>query len=187
VRTPRRSSARATAVPVMLAVVVAAALENDVQQGIDAPRYLEILHNDIHVPFAKAAAERPPNYVEIVEQILAGPALSHVYFDISWDEAANYAVRAPETVAGVARMLNRFPDRLAFGTDMVAPAGPQPYVAFYEMWNPVWRALMPEASAKVRKGNYERAVRRGTSSRAGLGTDEQINAEDKSKKEKEAS
>jgi hypothetical protein len=26
----------------------------------------------------------------------------------------------------------------------------------YEMWAPVWRLLTPEASAKVRKGNYER-------------------------------
>jgi predicted TIM-barrel fold metal-dependent hydrolase len=110
---------------------------------------------------AAPAAERSPNHVEIVEQMLGDPALSHVYFDISWDEVAKYAVRTPETVAGVAQMLNKFPDRFLFGTDTVAPSGPEPYFGVYEMWNPVWRALTPEASAKVRKGNYERLFDEG--------------------------
>jgi predicted TIM-barrel fold metal-dependent hydrolase len=113
------------------------------------------------VSAAASAAERSPNHVEIVEQILTDPAMSHVYFDISWDEVAKYAVRTPETIAAVARMLNRFPDRFLFGTDTVAPAGPEPYFAVYDMWNPVWRALTPEASAKVRKGNYERLFDQG--------------------------
>jgi predicted TIM-barrel fold metal-dependent hydrolase len=113
------------------------------------------------VSAAAAAAERHPNHVEIVEQMLSDPALSHVYFDISWDEVAKYAVRTPETVAGVARMLNRYSDRFLFGTDTVAPGGPQPYFAVYEMWNPVWKALTPDASAKVRKGNYERVFDEG--------------------------
>jgi len=38
----------------------------------------------------------------------------------------------------------------------VAPAGPQPYFAVYEMWAPIWKALTTETSAKMRKGNYER-------------------------------
>jgi predicted TIM-barrel fold metal-dependent hydrolase len=115
----------------------------------------------VQLSAAAAAAERSPNHLEIIEQILADPALSHVYFDISWDEVAKYAVRTPETVAGVARMLNRFPDRFLFGTDTVAPAGPEPYYAVYEMWKPVWQALTPEASARVRKGNYERLFDEG--------------------------
>ena len=53
-------------------------------------------------------------------------------------------------------MLNRYPDRFLFGTDTVAPAGPGPYFAVYEMWSPVWSGLTPEASLKVRKQNYER-------------------------------
>src|SRR5690348_10735899 len=44
------------------------------------------------VSAAVSAAERSPNHLEIVEQILGDPALSHVYFDISWDEVAKYAV-----------------------------------------------------------------------------------------------
>ena len=53
-------------------------------------------------------------------------------------------------------MLNKYPDRFLFGTDTVAPSGPGPYFAVFDMWAPVWRLLTPEASLKVRKGNYER-------------------------------
>jgi predicted TIM-barrel fold metal-dependent hydrolase len=102
------------------------------------------------------AAERHPAQADIVEGILADPALGHVSFDISWDEVAKYAVASPESIARVANLLNRYPDRFLFGTDTVAPSGPAPYFAVYEMWTPVWRLLTPEASLKVRKGNYER-------------------------------
>jgi hypothetical protein len=102
------------------------------------------------------AAERSPNHVEILEQMLADPALSHVSFDISWDEVAKYAVSNPGVSARTAALLNKYPDRFLFGTDTVAPAGPAPYFAVYDMWAPIWKALTPEASLKIRKGNYER-------------------------------
>jgi hypothetical protein len=53
-------------------------------------------------------------------------------------------------------MLNKYPDRFLFGTDTVAPASAAAYFAVYEMWEPIWRRLTPDASAKVRKTNYER-------------------------------
>ena len=102
------------------------------------------------------AAERNPTHVSIVETMLQDPALSHVNFDISWDEVAKYAVASPEAIARVSSMLNRFPDRFLFGTDTVAPASPAPYFAVFDMWAPVWKQLTPDASLKVRKGNYER-------------------------------
>jgi hypothetical protein len=108
------------------------------------------------VQVSAEAAERNPNHVAIVESILTDPALRHVSFDISWDEVAKYAVATPESIARVAAMLNRYPDRFLFGTDTVAPAGPAPYYAVYDMWAPIWSRLTPEASLKVRKGNYER-------------------------------
>lgn len=110
----------------------------------------------VQVSAAVAAAERSPGHMAIVEGILSDPALSHVYFDISWDEVAKYAVATPEATARVASLLNRFPDRVLFGTDTVAPAGPQQYFAVYDMYAPVWRALTPEASHKARVSNYER-------------------------------
>ena len=110
---------------------------------------------------AASAAERHPNHVEIVESLLADPALKHLSFDISWDEVAKYAVSSPETVKRTAAMLNKHPERFLFGTDTVAPAGPAPYYAVFDMWAPVWKLLTPDAGEKVRRGNYERIFDEG--------------------------
>ena len=107
------------------------------------------------------AAGRHPNHFTIVETMLTDPSFSHVNFDISWDEVAKYAIASPESVTRVASMLNKYPDRFLFGTDTVAPAGPAPYFAVFDMWAPVWRLLTPDASLKVRKGNYERIFDEG--------------------------
>jgi len=108
-------------------------------------------------------AERSANHVTIVEEMLTDPALSHVSFDISWDEVAKYAVATPDSVSRVAAILNRFPDRFLFGTDTVAPAGPAPYYAVFDMWTPIWNRLTADASVKIRKGNYERLFNEGRS------------------------
>jgi hypothetical protein len=111
----------------------------------------------VHPAEASAqAAERSANHVEIVEAMLADPALAHVHFDISWDEVAKYAVSSPQTIARVAAMLNKYPDRFLFGTDTVAPANAAAYFGVFDMWAPIWRQLTPEASLKVRMKNYER-------------------------------
>jgi predicted TIM-barrel fold metal-dependent hydrolase len=116
----------------------------------------------VHPVYASAAAaQRNPGQVGIVETMVADPALAHVSFDISWDEVAKYAVASPDSVERVAAMLNRHADRFLFGTDTVAPAGPEPYYAVFDMWAPVWRKLTPEASLKVRRGNYERIFDEG--------------------------
>jgi hypothetical protein len=105
---------------------------------------------------AAAAAERSPAHMDIVESMLTDPALTHVYFDISWDEVAKYAVASPESIARVVSILNRFPDRVLFGTDTVAPAQPESYYAVFDLYAPVWRALTPDASERIRLRNYER-------------------------------
>jgi hypothetical protein len=116
----------------------------------------------VHPAEASAqAAERSPNHVEIVEAMLADPSLNHVHFDISWDEVAKYAVSSPQASARVAALLNKYPDRFLFGTDTVAPASAAAYFGVFEMWDPIWRLLTPEASLKVRKGNYERIFNQG--------------------------
>jgi hypothetical protein len=107
------------------------------------------------------SAQRPSTHLQIVEDILTDPALSHVDFDISWDEVAKYAVATPDSIARVAAIFNRHPDRFLFGTDTVAPQGPGPYFAVYGMWAPVWRLLTPEASLMIRKANYERIFDEG--------------------------
>jgi Amidohydrolase len=92
----------------------------------------------------------------IVERALNDPALAHLSIDISWDEVAKYVVATPETTQGIADLINRHPDRFLFGTDEVAPTEQAKYLNVYDMYAPLFAKLNPEASAKLRKGNYER-------------------------------
>lgn len=105
---------------------------------------------------ASANGERSYAHIHVVEEILKDPELSHVYFDISWDEVAKYIVATPEVTANSARLFNTYPDRFLFGTDVVAPGDQEFYLAVYEMYQPLWKALSTEASHKIRLGNYER-------------------------------
>jgi predicted TIM-barrel fold metal-dependent hydrolase len=93
---------------------------------------------------------------QLIERALKHPDLGHLYFDISWDEVAKYAVATPENTARVADIINRFPDRFLFGTDVVAPAKLDAITAVFHLYDPLWKLLTPEASDKVRLGNYER-------------------------------
>jgi hypothetical protein len=92
----------------------------------------------------------------IVEDIIRDPQMSHIYFDISWDEVAKYIVATPESTKNAAAMVNQHPERFLFGTDEVAPTDQQKYLRVYNQYEPFWKLLSKEASEKVRKGNYER-------------------------------
>jgi hypothetical protein len=92
----------------------------------------------------------------IVERICTDPALAHVYMDISWDEVAKYITATSESLARSAAIINRYPDRFLFGTDEVAPRDQKGYLKVYEMYAPLFAKLTPEASEKLRRGNYER-------------------------------
>ena len=107
------------------------------------------------------AAERSPEQLGVIEAMLADSDFRHVSFDISWDEVAKYAIASPQATERVVTVLNRYPDRFLFGTDTVAPSGPAPYYAVFDLWAPIWKRLTPEASQKVRKGNYERLFDEG--------------------------
>jgi hypothetical protein len=102
------------------------------------------------------ATERNPNHAVIVQQILADSTLRHVYFDISWDEVAKYILSGPDVTRRVAELFDKYPDRFLFGTDVVAPKDTTQYYAVFESYKPLWALLTPDASAKIRKGNYER-------------------------------
>lgn len=105
---------------------------------------------------SEPVSEHNPNHLKIVEDILTDPALKHVYFDISWDEVAKYVVGSPQALQNTISIINRFPDRFLFGTDVVAPSNTEMYFSVYNMYAPLWKGLTPETSEKVRKGNYER-------------------------------
>lgn len=105
--------------------------------------------------------ERSPRFREIVDSILSDPAMSHVYFDISWDEVAKYAIISPETIKNTAAMLNKYPDRILFGTDNVAPPDQATQLRVFNMWDPIWKQITPDASRKVRLENYVRIFDEG--------------------------
>jgi predicted TIM-barrel fold metal-dependent hydrolase len=102
------------------------------------------------------ATERNSNQAAIVEGILADASFRHVYFDISWDEVAKYILSTPEITRRTADVINRYPDRFLFGSDVVAPKDTTQYYAVFNSYRPLWALLTRDASEKVRKGNYER-------------------------------
>jgi hypothetical protein len=53
-------------------------------------------------------------------------------------------------------IFNRYPDRFLFGTDNVAPPDQATQLRVYDLWQPIWSQLTPQASYAIRKGNYER-------------------------------
>jgi predicted TIM-barrel fold metal-dependent hydrolase len=105
---------------------------------------------------SQPVSDRNPNHIKIVEEILTDPAFNHVYFDISWDEVAKYIVATPQGLQNTINLINRFPDRFLFGTDVVSPTSSDMYLGVFRMYAPLWKGLTPETSEKVRKGNYIR-------------------------------
>jgi predicted TIM-barrel fold metal-dependent hydrolase len=107
-------------------------------------------------PASAGVAERPASHVETVEEMLEDPTLGHLYFDISWDEVAKYAVATPDSLRRTADLLNRYPDRFLFGTDEVAPRDRDQYLRVYRQYEPLWSLLTSAARDQITKRNFER-------------------------------
>ena len=145
-------------------------LHNDINMPFPKPgqepyivtqmRDLFLRHPDTTVIWAHCGVGRIVRPLEdqlgIVERLLANPKLANVYIDISWDEVAKYVVATPESLERTASAINRYPDRFLFGTDEVSPKDQVGYMKVYDLYAPLFEKLTPEASAKLRKGNYER-------------------------------
>jgi predicted TIM-barrel fold metal-dependent hydrolase len=92
----------------------------------------------------------------IVDRALSSGKAPRLHIDISWDEVAKYLVATPEALQQTANLINHHPDRFLFGTDEVAPRSQESYLRVYGLYEPLFSKLTPEASEKLRKGNYER-------------------------------
>jgi predicted TIM-barrel fold metal-dependent hydrolase len=92
----------------------------------------------------------------LIENALDDPTLRHVSFDLSWTELAKYLTATPETPKVVAELIRRHPDRFLFGTDEVGPTNQDDYLRVFRMYDPLWKLLPADVTAKVRKENYER-------------------------------
>ena len=77
----------------------------------------------------------------IVEDMIKDPDLKNLYFDISWDEVAKYVTATPASLASASGLMNCYPDRFLFGTDVVAPSSEAAYMSVYEKYAPLWEAL----------------------------------------------
>jgi predicted TIM-barrel fold metal-dependent hydrolase len=97
-----------------------------------------------------------PQHMQLVEGIVADPALAHVHFDISWDEVAKYMVATEQSTQRAADVLNRHTTRFLFGTDTVAPATAEKYYGVFDKYAPVLARLTPEARTQLLTGNYAR-------------------------------
>lgn len=96
------------------------------------------------------------DHVKMLDALLADPANRNLYFDISWDEVAKYIVANDTSIARMAALVNRYPDRFLFGTDVVAPASAQPYYRVFDLYRPFLERLTPTARSQLLRGNYER-------------------------------
>ncbi|HEU4996513.1 MAG TPA: amidohydrolase family protein [Gemmatimonadaceae bacterium] len=96
------------------------------------------------------------NHAAILEGLLKDPALKHLNFDISWDEVAKYIVASDTSMTVAAALINAYPDRFLFGTDVVAPEDSKQYFRIYDLYRPFLDRLTPTARAQLLRGNYER-------------------------------
>jgi len=96
------------------------------------------------------------DHIGMLDRALSSPELPNLHVDISWDEVAKYLLATPETTQAAADLIGRHPDRFLFGSDEVAPTEQAKYLKVYGMYRPLFAKLAPEASEKLRKGNYER-------------------------------
>lgn len=145
---------------------------------------LVLIHNDIDNPFPKPGkpnyvtgfqdlVKRHPNTTiiwahlglgriikpiedmgSLFEEMLANPAYHNLYFDLSWDETAKWLDYTDKSLARTAEIIKKYPDRFLFGTDNVAPSKQEQQLRVYHLYDRLWKAIGPEATYKVTKGNY---------------------------------
>jgi len=96
------------------------------------------------------------HYWEQMEEILRDPGFRHVYFDISWTEAAKYLVGSAEATRLTTDLIERYPDRFLFGTDAAAPKDQSEYLKVFYQYDPLWKQLNEQTLRKVRLANYQR-------------------------------
>jgi len=101
------------------------------------------------------------DHLAILDRALANPGLKHLCIDLSWDETAKYVTATPEAIKATAELIEKYPDRFLFGSDVVAPSSIAAPMAVYRQYEPLWAALKPETLRKVCLENYERIFDEG--------------------------
>ncbi len=100
-------------------------------------------------------------HLAMLDRALANPGLKHLCIDLSWDETAKYVTASPEAIKATAELIEKYPDRFLFGSDVVAPTTIAAPLSVYNRYDPLWKALKPETVRKVCLENYERIFDEG--------------------------
>jgi len=103
-----------------------------------------------------ATRGRSQGHIDVIVDLLQDPTLRNLYFDISWDEVAKYAITSPEIEKRVAALFDKYPTRFLFGTDNVAPPDQETNLRTFHLWDRIFAQVKPETSLAIRKNNYER-------------------------------
>jgi predicted TIM-barrel fold metal-dependent hydrolase len=127
---------------------------------LDQMRALVARHQRTQIIWAHTGVGRVvrpvARHIAMLETLLREAALSNLSFDISWDEIAKYIVASDSSIAIMAGLVNRYPDRFLFGTDVVAPENAQQYYRVIDIYRPFLDRLTPATRAQLLRGNYER-------------------------------
>ncbi|WP_420449864.1 amidohydrolase family protein [Candidatus Palauibacter sp.] len=163
-RNPALDRILATAAEIGLVVL----LHNDIDhvRSSDPPHHAEELldlfarHAETTIIWAHTGLGRfiapSEGHVGWLDGMLSDPRHDHVALDISWDEVAKYVVGDEASLEAWATLIERHPTRFLFGTDAVAPADWDAYVANYTVYARLWERLDPEVRSQVERLNYER-------------------------------
>jgi hypothetical protein len=101
------------------------------------------------------------DHLGLLDRALANPGLKHLHIDLSWDETSKYVTANEEALIATANLIEKYPDRFLFGSDVVAPKSIDAPMAVYNGYEPLWKALRPETVRKVTLENYERIFDEG--------------------------
>ena len=96
------------------------------------------------------------DHVELLRELLASDEYSHVCFDISWDEVAKWIVADDASLDAWVRLLQQYPDRFLFGSDVVAPKTQADYLKAFNAYQRLWERLDADTASKVKSRNFER-------------------------------
>lgn len=99
------------------------------------------------------------DHIHQMEAVLDDPTLSHVMFDISWTKVAKYANQSEVAISCLANLMAKHPDRFAFGSDFLPPAGGEPPANEHGKEKDPHKdynhgSMLPPASAGTKAENY---------------------------------
>jgi len=98
-----------------------------------------------------------PEHWRYLDEMLADPAFSHVYIDMSWGSVvASHVIDTPEHLKMTADLIRKYPNRFMYGSDQAATSDWEVVKKNYDVWGALWKELGPALTSQVAKDNYIR-------------------------------